>query len=57
MVVVPEATPATTPLLFTVAIEVLPLTHGLLLAAVPLPVKLVVDPTHTDNVPLIVGKE
>jgi hypothetical protein len=56
IVVVPEATPVTKPLLLIVATEVLLLVHGLLLAGVPLPSKSVVDPTHTVVVPLIVGK-
>ncbi len=52
---VPAATPVTTPVLLTVATPGLVLTHGLLAAAVPLPVKLVVLPIHTVVVPVIVG--
>ena len=56
MVTVPAATPETTPVLLTEAIDELDDTHGLVLAAVADPVSAVVDPTHTFNVPLIVGK-
>jgi hypothetical protein len=56
IVVVPEATPVTKPLLLIVATEVLLLVHGLLVAGVPLPSKSVVASTHTVGVPLIVGK-
>ena len=55
IVAVPALTPVTKPFVFTVATAPLLEVHGLLLAAVPLPVKLVVDPTHTDSVPLIIG--
>ena len=48
--------PVTTPLLLTVATPVLADIHGLVVAAVPLPVKVVVLPTQTLVVPLIVGR-
>jgi hypothetical protein len=52
---VPVATPVTTPVLETVATPVLEDTQGLEAAAVAEPVKAVVSPTQTDNVPVIVG--
>src|SRR6266480_975263 len=55
MVVVPGFTPVTTPALFTVATPVFDDVHGLTAAGVPDPVNVVVDPTHTVNVPVIVG--
>jgi len=55
MVVVPGLTPVTTPALFTVATPVLEDVHGLTAAGVPDPVNVVVDPTQTFNVPVIVG--
>ena len=55
MTEVPADTPVTTALEFTVATLVVAETQGLLLAAVPDPVKVVVLPTQTDAVPLIVG--
>ena len=55
MVAEPAATPVTTPVLFTVAIEVFDEAHGLVTAAVPDPVSAVADPTHTLNTPVIVG--
>ena len=51
----PLATPVTTPALLTVALAVLEDTHGLLLAAVPDPVNVVVEPTHTVDDPVTVG--
>jgi hypothetical protein len=54
-VLVPADTPVTTPVLFTVATAVLLLDHGVVVAAVAVPVKVVVPPTHTFNVPVIVG--
>ena len=53
---VPALMPVTTPLLLTVATPVLADIHGLVVAAVPLPVKVVVLPTQTLVVPLIVGR-
>jgi hypothetical protein len=41
--------------LFTVATPVLDEVHGLAAAGVPEPVNVVVDPSHTVNVPVIVG--
>ena len=51
----PAATPVTTPPVVTVAIEVFDDTHGLTTAGVGDPVNVVVDPTHTLSVPVIVG--
>ena len=51
----PPATPVTTPALFTVATPVLDDVHELAAAGVPDPVSVVVEPTHTVNVPVIVG--
>ena len=56
MVEVPAATPVTTPVEDTVATAVLEETHGFTAAAVAEPVKAVVKPTQTFNVPVIVGK-
>jgi hypothetical protein len=53
--VVPAASPVTTPALFTVATPVFDDVHGLIAAGVPDPVNVVVDPTHTVSVPVIVG--
>ena len=53
---VPAATPVTTPALVTVATAGVPETHGFTAAGVPDPVKVVVAPTHTVSVPVIVGK-
>ena len=55
MVVVPAATPVTTPALLTVAIPVFEDVHGLAAAAVPDPFSVVADPTQTVNVPAMVG--
>ena len=55
MVVVPAATPVTTPALLTVATPVFDEIHGLAAAGAPDPVNVVVDPTQTVNVPVIVG--
>ena len=52
---VPAAAPVTTPALLTVATPVLDDVHGLTAAGVPDPVKVVVDPTHTVKVPVMVG--
>ena len=51
----PAVTPVTTPALVIVATPVLEDVHGLTAAGVPDPVNVVVDPTHTVNVPVIVG--
>ena len=51
----PAATPVTTPALLTVATPVFEDIHGLAAAGVPEPVNVVVDPTQTVSVPLIVG--
>lgn len=53
----PEATPVTIPELDTVAVEGLEETHGLVIAAVPLPVNVIVEPTQTELLPVIVGFE
>ena len=50
MVAVPDDIPVTTPRLVTVATALLEDTHGLEMAAVPLPVKEVLNPKHTDAV-------
>jgi hypothetical protein len=55
MVVVPAATPVTTPALLTVATPVLDDTHGLAAAGVPDPVSVVVPPTQTAKAPVITG--
>ena len=52
----PAATPVTNPVLLTVATAGVADTHGLDAAGVPDPVNCVVDPIHTLNVPVIVGK-
>ena len=51
----PAATPVTKPVLLIVATAVVADTHGFTAAAVPDPVNCVVDPTHVDKVPVIVG--
>jgi len=56
MVDVPADTPVTTPVEDTVATAVLEETQGLDAAAVAEPVSVVVNPTQTDNVPVIVGR-
>jgi hypothetical protein len=48
--------PVTNPALFTVAIEILNEVHGFTAADVADPASEVVDPLHTFNVPVIVGK-
>jgi len=55
MVIVPAATPVTTPALLTVATPVLEEVQGLTAAGVPDPDNDVVDPTQTLKVPEIVG--
>jgi len=52
---VPAATPVTTPVLLTVATAGVADTHGFTAAGVPEPVNVVVAPTQTVNVPVIVG--
>ena len=52
----PTATPVTKPVEFTVALAGVEEVHGLLALAVPDPVNCTVEPTHTVNVPDIVGK-
>jgi hypothetical protein len=52
---VPALTPVTTPVLLIVATEVVADIHGLTAAGVPDPVNVVVDPSHTDRVPVMVG--
>jgi len=54
-VAIPTATPATRPF-DTVAAEALLETQGFEEAGVPEPVNAVVDPTHTEALPEIVGK-
>ena len=55
MMLVPPATPDTSPVLVTVATLVVPETHGLAAAGVPEPVNCVVAPTQTVKVPPTVG--
>ena len=55
MTLVPAATPVTTPVVLTVATEVVADTQGFTAADVPEPDKLVVEPAHTVNVPVMVG--
>ena len=55
IVVVPAATPVTTPLLVIVATDASLDAHGVLPAGVPDPVRVTVLPTHTVEVPVIVG--
>ena|SRR5882672_1148761 len=55
MVVVPGETPATKPVLFTVATAVFDETHGFTAAGVPDPFSCVVAPGQTVNVPVMVG--
>jgi hypothetical protein len=52
---VPGLIPVTTPALFTVATPVFDDVQGLTAAAVPDPVSVVVDPSQTVSVPVIVG--
>ena len=51
----PDATPVTIPVLLTVAIDGVDEVHGLVAATVPEPVSCVVNPTHADKTPVIVG--
>jgi len=51
----PAATPDTTPKEFTVAIALLEDNQGVVDEAVPEPANAVVAPTHTANVPVMVG--
>jgi hypothetical protein len=55
IILVPAATPVTTPALFTVATAGVPDTQGFVAAGVPDPVSGVVEPTQTVSVPVIVG--
>ena len=55
MTLVPANTPVTTPVLLTVATVVVADVHGLVASGVPEPVKVVVDPSQTVKVPVIVG--
>ena len=56
IVAVPSATPVTTPLELTVAIEVFELTQGELAAGVALPVNVVVPPIAIELLPEMVGR-
>ena len=53
--VVPSLMPVTNPELFIVATNGLDESHGLVVAAVALPVNWVVKPTQTLKLPVIVG--
>lgn len=55
MTLVPAATPVTTPVLLTVATAGDAETHGFTAEGVPEPVNVVVDPTQTVKVPVMVG--
>jgi hypothetical protein len=55
MIDVPALTAVTTPVLLTVATPVVAETHGLLVAAVALPVNVKLLPTHIAALPVIVG--
>jgi len=55
MTLVPAATPVTTPVLLTVATAGVAETQGFTAAGVPEPVNVVVAPTQTVNVPVMVG--
>jgi hypothetical protein len=52
---VPADTPVTNPVFDTVATAGVLDTHGFVLEAVPLPVNCMVNPEHTDELPVIVG--
>jgi len=52
---VPAATPVTTPVLLTVATAGVAETQGFTAAGVPEPIKVVVAPTQTVNVPVMVA--
>ena len=52
----PIATPITNPVELTVALDGVDEVHGVVEDAVAEPVNCVVEPTHTVNVPDIVGK-
>ena len=51
----PAAIPLTKPLSVTVAVDVLELIHGVVVAAVTLPVNCMDEPTQTTLGPVIVG--
>ena len=53
MLVVPAEIPVTKPVLLTVALAVLELTHGLFVVGVPDPVNCVCAPTQTEVIPEI----
>ena len=53
---VPAATPVITPVLVTVAMPVETETHGVVASGVPEPVKVMVAPSHTVKIPVMVGK-
>jgi hypothetical protein len=55
MTLVPGFTPVTTPVLLTVATVVVADVHGFAAAGVPEPINVVVDPSQTVSVPVIVG--
>ncbi|WP_291276167.1 hypothetical protein [Flavobacterium sp.] len=52
---VPAETPVTTPVELTVATAGVADDHGMVASGVPEPVRVVVKPTHTFNVPVMVG--
>lgn len=55
IILVPAATPVTTPVLLIVATLVVAEDHGVVASGVPEPVKVVVNPAQTVSVPVIVG--
>jgi hypothetical protein len=55
-VVLPTDKPLTNPVELTVALTDVDDVHGVVAFAIPDPVNCVVEPTHTVNVPVIVGK-
>ena len=56
IVVLPKAKPLTNPVELTVALAGVEEVHGVVADAVADPVNCTVEPTHTVNVPVIVGK-
>ena len=56
IVVLPKAKPLTNPVELTVALDGVDEVHGVVEDAVADPVNCTVEPTHTVNVPDIVGK-
>ena len=55
IIVVPGFIPVTTPAFVTVATPVFEDAHGVVAAGVPEPINVIVDPSHTDDGPVMVG--